>query len=70
MKPSWSDAPEWANWLAMDHNGEWYWYKSEPVTMNNRYWNTDEEFEFAGIEDNGWQDSLEQGQRRNRNVHR
>jgi hypothetical protein len=30
MKPSWNDAPEWANWLAMDDNGNWYWYSAEP----------------------------------------
>lgn len=30
MKPSWDDAPEWANWLAMDGDGEWIWYKDEP----------------------------------------
>ena len=42
MKPSWSDAPEWANWLAMDENNEWFWYKSEPIMMRGEYWNTDE----------------------------
>ena len=33
-KPSWDEAPEWANWLACDnnaHNGEWYWYAEEPM---------------------------------------
>jgi len=30
MKPDWKDAPEWANWLAMDDDGEWYWYEIEP----------------------------------------
>ena len=30
MKPSWDEAPEWANWLAMDGNGLWYWYEVEP----------------------------------------
>ena len=29
-KPSWDNAPEWANWLAMDFNGIWYWYESRP----------------------------------------
>lgn len=26
-KPSWDTAPEWANYLAMDGNGEWFWYE-------------------------------------------
>lgn len=30
MKPDWKDAPEWANWLAMDCDGRWYWHESEP----------------------------------------
>lgn len=30
MKPDWKDAPEWANWLAMDKNGEWFWYEDQP----------------------------------------
>lgn len=31
MKPDWKDAPEWANWLAMDKTGEWWWYENEPM---------------------------------------
>jgi len=30
-KPSWDNAPEWANWLAQDANGDWYWYKERPI---------------------------------------
>ena len=30
MKPDWKDAPEWANYRAMDSNGEWFWYESPP----------------------------------------
>ena len=29
MKPSWDDAPEWAEWLAMDHAG-WAWFEFRP----------------------------------------
>lgn len=29
-KPNWEDAPKWANWLAMDANGTWWWYEAEP----------------------------------------
>lgn len=37
MKPDWKDAPEWANYLAMDEDGKWYWYEHEPVLMGG-YW--------------------------------
>lgn len=30
MKPSWDDAPEWAQWLAMDEGGCWYWHAGQP----------------------------------------
>lgn len=29
-KPSWEDAPKWANWLAMDKDGSWFWYEYPP----------------------------------------
>lgn len=35
MKPSWNDAPSWANYLAQDYNGTWYWYEAKPIY--NRY---------------------------------
>lgn len=39
MKPDWKDAPEWAKWLAMDANGQWYWYEgpTEPFRDENRW---------------------------------
>lgn len=38
-KPSWDDAPSWANWMAMDEDGEWLWYEREPV-MKVGYWDS------------------------------
>ena len=29
-KPTWDSAPEWANWLAQDSDGRWFWYELEP----------------------------------------
>lgn len=29
-KPSWDDAPKWANWLAQDKDGSWWWYEEQP----------------------------------------
>lgn len=37
-KPDWKDAPEWANYLAMDNDCEWYWFESEPAWMLAGYW--------------------------------
>ena len=41
MKPSWKDAPEWAQWLAMDEDDEWYWFEREPVMGRNGIWRAD-----------------------------
>lgn len=38
-KPSWDDAPEWANWLAMDENGEWWWFEYKPHKTAH-FWNS------------------------------
>lgn len=32
-KPSWGDAPEWANWLAQDSTGIWVWYSAKPMRV-------------------------------------
>lgn len=37
MKPSWKDAPDWANWLAVDADGTWFWYELTPVQLE-RVW--------------------------------
>lgn len=38
-KPSWKDAPEWAEWLSQDGSGYWYWYASNPnVPPGMRSW--------------------------------
>ncbi len=37
MKPSWKDAPEWANYLAMDADGIWVWYENRPEA-EEYYW--------------------------------
>lgn len=30
LKPSWNNAPEWAQWLAMDADGGWVFYRDKP----------------------------------------
>lgn len=40
-KPLWSDAPSWANYLAMDEDGTWFWYENKPTVHFEDYyaWN-------------------------------
>ncbi len=37
--PSFDNAPEWANFVAMDSSGDWYWYEKEPKwLMSSGIW--------------------------------
>ncbi len=39
MKPDWSCAPEWANYVVMNHDGSWYWFEFEPTyNSKNGFW--------------------------------
>lgn len=38
-KPDWKDAPEWANHLAQDENGGWYWFENKPSIGSAGNWN-------------------------------
>lgn len=40
--PPWSEAPEWAGWKAMDGDGLWYWFETEPSWDGNlKFWFAD-----------------------------
>ena len=36
VKPSWDDAPDFANWLTCDDDG-WYWWEDEPCVFEGIY---------------------------------
>lgn len=59
-KPRWLDAPEWAEWLAQDADGEWYWYKSKPVETKECHWHAGNQFCAKGVVLGDWRDTLEQ----------
>lgn len=40
MTPHWIDAPEWANWLAQDEDGQWHWFQDKPEAMPCGEWLT------------------------------
>lgn len=31
-------APEWANWIAQDANGSWWYFEHEPSAVGSCYW--------------------------------
>lgn len=32
-KPTWKNAPVWANWLSQDQDGKWFWSEYKPVAI-------------------------------------
>lgn len=55
-KPDWKDAPEWAQWLGKDANGDWWWYETEPKVMLDDTdtpvsWNFGGKCAYAGADD-------------------
>lgn len=60
MKPDWQDAPPWAQWLAMDEDGGWWWHESKPtLELDSGFW--DNEGRCLFIEGNraAWAETLE-----------
>lgn len=45
-KPSWDDAPEWAEWLVGEDVGRGIWFQAEPTADDSdTYWRTGGRFE-------------------------
>lgn len=51
MKPNWKDAPDWAQWLSQDADGEWFWSEEEPeygVYVPGQWFVGQRQFQYAG----------------------
>ena len=60
MKPDWKNAPNWANWLAMDSTGEWWWFAKKPEMTKGKYWDEFEGMISRAIDPMAsWKESLE-----------
>lgn len=59
--PAWETAPSWANWLAMDADGGWYWFEYEPE-FREYEWIAERggEWEPASDGSGGWRESKQQ----------
>lgn len=62
-KPTWKHAPDWAQYLAQDPNGDWYWYEVAPISSSTKWV---EQSNSGRIQKalpgfvNGWKTTLEQ----------
>ena len=63
MKPDKSSAPRWANYMAQDKDGDWYWFEDEPEpdVRLNVWLSSDGEVMEAGYGEllDDWRDTLE-----------
>jgi len=74
-KPSWNDAPKWANWLCLDPDGWWAFYRDKPKQLETSFVIDWDNVDFDSLDDNyssyfaredidfflnQWKDSLEQ----------
>ena len=57
MKPDWEDAPEWAQWLAMDRSGRWWFYEFVPRKGGDLWMPTEGDMEGGICKD--WAETLE-----------
>jgi hypothetical protein len=58
-KPTWDEAPEWANWLARDEDGTWGWFENEPRIRFNDGWYSDSGRYLTVENYDYWRDTLE-----------
>lgn len=59
--PDWSQAPEWAQWWAVDWDGQAYWFGHKPYVLGEMGW-VDREFQQApaGRAWGDWRETLAQ----------
>lgn len=58
MKPKWEDAPDWAEWVAMDRNGAWHWYENEPQPSYGYWSQRGGRYDAVIAPDESWRDTL------------
>jgi hypothetical protein len=60
-KPDWKDAPEWANYLAMDRDGTWCWHEKY-MTPQSGMWMSESrgKVAIAAEPDDAWRETLEE----------
>jgi hypothetical protein len=64
-KPDWKDAPDWAQWLAQDGGGRWYWYDGKPKAIGEEFGMPESggkalyQFKYGEVIGD-WRDTLEQ----------
>ncbi|MBV2180943.1 hypothetical protein [Castellaniella sp. MT123] len=60
--PDWSTAPEGWDWAAQDADGQWYWYRTEPLPgIGGGVWRSNsrnQQYAGTGAPNPDWLDSI------------
>lgn len=61
LAPSWLLSPDWANWRALEEDGDWRWHSEKPKQYQFG-WGSDDRRDYAGAvtDPTHWRDSLSQ----------
>ena len=54
----WDNAPDWAEWAAMDENGYWCWFRTEPEIRDYNWSNYIDYDSFTAAPVSDWTKSL------------
>jgi len=47
-KPSWKQAPNWAKWLVLEHDGSWWWFEKKPrFGWNDLQWEKSNDYKSS-----------------------
>lgn len=58
MKPDWKNAPDRAQYLALDADGKWWWHEMKPKEVYG-VWLSSGEVYYAGS-NSAWEDTCEE----------
>lgn len=58
-KPSWDDAPEWANFLVQDEDLTWWWFSEEPYSDDGEWRATEGMATRAHAYNDEWRTQIE-----------
>lgn len=59
-KPSWDEAPYWANYLAQDEDCYWSWYEKKPIKGNDGRFRSEGRYEILELYNPDWDQTLEE----------
>lgn len=60
QKPDWKDAPEWANYLAQDADGDWFWYEHKPECSYSMWGTHTGRCQISTTTNAAWKSTLEE----------